>query len=77
MNVSTAQAPAALTITLNGEDRRLDGPTTVLGLLEQLGFEPRTIAIERNLEIVPRSAYATTPLAPGDRIEIVKFVGGG
>ena len=46
-------------------------------LVERLGFDMRKIAVERNLEIVPRSAYAATELKEGDRLEIVNFVGGG
>jgi thiamine biosynthesis protein ThiS len=50
---------------------------TVLGLVESFGLQPRKIAVERNLEIVPRSAYGEVALRDGDRIEIVNFVGGG
>lgn len=50
---------------------------SVAGLVERLGFDARKVAIERNLEIVPRSAYAVTELDDGDRLEIVNFVGGG
>lgn len=64
-------------ITVNGEMRRLDGPTTVAGLLAALALEPKKIAVERNLEIVPKSQYGAVRLADGDRIEIVQFVGGG
>lgn len=64
-------------LTINGEGRNFDAPLTVTGLLAALALEPRKIAVERNLEIVPRSAYGETPLADGDRIEIVQFVGGG
>ncbi|MEQ8934728.1 MAG: sulfur carrier protein ThiS [Amphiplicatus sp.] len=64
-------------LTINGEGRNFDAPMTVTGLLAALALEPRKIAVERNLEIVPRSAYGETPLADGDRIEIVQFVGGG
>ena len=64
-------------ITLNGETRRLDQPVSVRGLLESLGLDPAKIAVERNLEIVPRSAYGEVALAPGDRLEIVHFIGGG
>lgn len=69
--------PASLTLTLNGELRRLDGVRDVAALVRLLGLDPRKVAVERNLAIVPRSAYAATPLAEGDRIEIVHFVGGG
>lgn len=64
-------------IILNGEARDLAGAVTVEGLLQELGLEERKVAIERNLEIVPRSAYGGTRLEDGDRIEIVHFVGGG
>lgn len=50
---------------------------SVSALLEKLELEPRKIAVERNLEIVPRSAYETTIIDGGDRLEIVQFVGGG
>ena len=46
-------------------------------LVERLGLDVRKVAVERNLEIVPRSAYAATILGEGDRLEIVNFVGGG
>jgi thiamine biosynthesis protein ThiS len=47
------------------------------GLLSLLDLDARKVAIERNLEIVPRSLFAATALADGDRIEIVHFIGGG
>ena len=64
-------------LTVNGELRDVEGPITVLGLVEGFGLKPQKIAVERNLEIVPRSAYGEVALAEGDRIEIVNFVGGG
>jgi thiazole synthase len=67
----------AVEITLNGETRRLDAPVSVRGLLEGLGLDPAKIAVERNLEIVPRSTYGEVALAHGDRLEIVHFIGGG
>ncbi len=67
----------ALTVTLNGEARQLDAPTSVRGLLESLGLDPAKIAVERNLEIVPRSSYGEVTVANGDRLEIVHFIGGG
>jgi thiazole synthase len=67
----------AVEITLNGEMRRLDAPLSVRGLLESLGLDPAKIAVERNLEIVPRSTYDAVAVAHGDRLEIVHFIGGG
>src|SRR6478609_2346073 len=64
-------------ITLNGETRRIEAPVNVRGLLEQLGLDPAKIAVERNLEIVPRSTYGQVALTHGDRLEIVHFIGGG
>ncbi len=66
-----------LRIQLNGQEHALPEATSLAGLVERLGLEARKIAIERNLEIVPRSAYAATMLVEGDRLEIVNFVGGG
>lgn len=66
-----------MNITLNGENRLIDAGLTVLGLIEQLGYQGKRIAVERNGEIVPRSAHAETALAEGDALEIVVAVGGG
>jgi sulfur carrier protein len=63
-------------IQVNGESRQVSA-TTILGLVEELALDPRKVAVERNLEIVPKSLHATTVLAEGDRIELVQFVGGG
>lgn len=67
----------AIALTVNGEDRAFDGPAVLAALVRALGLDPRKVAVERNLEIVPRSLYDATPLADGDRIEIVHFIGGG
>jgi thiamine biosynthesis protein ThiS len=64
-------------VVLNGKPRAVADGLTVAGLLAELGLDPRTVAVERNLEIVPRSAYANEALAEGDRLEVVTFVGGG
>lgn len=64
-------------LLVNGEERGFDGVTDVAGLVAVLGLDVRKVAVERNLEIVPRSVFAATPLAEGDRIEIVHFIGGG
>ncbi|MSO74467.1 MAG: sulfur carrier protein ThiS [Alphaproteobacteria bacterium] len=64
-------------LKINGETRLLDGPRTVAALLAELGLDARKIAVERNLEIVPKSAYERTGLAEGDQLEIVHFIGGG
>jgi len=64
-------------VVLNGENRVLTPGLSVAGLLKELGIDGRKVAVERNLEIVPKSAFETTPLAEGDRLEIVHFIGGG
>ena len=66
-----------MNLTVNGETRAFEGVADVAGLVAALGLDRRKVAVERNLEIVPRSAYGRTPLAEGDRIEIVHFIGGG
>lgn len=63
-------------IQVNGEHREVEA-ATILALVEELGLDVRKVAVERNLEIVPRSLHAATALADGDRIELVQFVGGG
>jgi len=67
----------SLTITLNGEPRRIADGETIAGLVRAIGLDPAKVAVERNLEIVPRSTLAEVVLAGGDTLEIVHFVGGG
>ena len=62
---------------INGENREIPSPITVTVLLRDLGLDARKIALEHNLEIVPRSAYDKTLVSDGDRLEIVHFIGGG
>ena len=64
-------------LLVNGETRSFDGVADVAGLMKTLGLDPRKVAVELNLEIVPRSTYAGARLAEGDRLEIVQVVGGG
>ena len=64
-------------LNINGEARDVGDGLTVIQLLESLDLDPRKIALERNLEIVPRSTYGEVVLADGDRLEIVHFIGGG
>ena len=64
-------------ITVNGAARRLERSLPVSLLIEQMELSGRKIAVERNGEIVPRSAHASTLLSDGDRLEIVVAVGGG
>ena len=64
-------------LIVNGEEREFDRSLTVSQLLAELGIDPRKVAVERNLEIVPRAAYEGAELGDGDRLEVVHFIGGG
>ncbi len=64
-------------VIVNGEAQTFAAGTTLAELVTGLGTDPRGIAIERNLEIVPKSLHARTVLEDGDRLEVVQFVGGG
>ena len=66
-----------ITIQLNGEPRTVAAGMSIAALADTLGLNPKKIAVERNLEIVPRSTLAAVMLADGDQLEIVHFVGGG
>ncbi len=66
-----------MNLTVNGKAREVSGPLTLLGLIEQLGIDPRIIAVEHNGDIVKRDRYAEVGLASGDKLEIVRMVGGG
>jgi len=64
-------------LLLNGDERDIAEVFSVADLVAALGLDSRKVAVERNLEIVPRSTYSDTALVDGDRIEIVTFIGGG
>ena len=64
-------------IQINGNEREIAAESTVADLLRVLELEPRGLAVERNLELVPRALHAETKLAEGDRLEVVTLVGGG
>ncbi|HCK83929.1 MAG TPA: thiamine biosynthesis protein ThiS [Hyphomonadaceae bacterium] len=64
-------------LTVNGEVRDAPDSATLADLLASLGIEGRRVAVERNLEIAPKSLWGEIVLAEGDRLEIVQFVGGG
>ena len=68
---------ATLRVTMNGEVREVPAGLTVAGLLGHLGLTAGRVAIERNLEILPRNLWDSTAVEPGDRYEVVHFVGGG
>lgn len=67
----------AMSITLNGEPRRMPSAASVRDLIRELGLDEDAVAVERNRAIVRRPRWAETMLRSGDRIEVVRFVGGG
>jgi thiamine biosynthesis protein ThiS len=66
-----------LSVTVNGEPRRVTAGATIALMLREIGIDPARVAVERNLAIVPRSTLEDVPVEDGDRFEIVHFVGGG
>lgn len=64
-------------VVVNGEERSLPAGSTAGDLLERLELEPGAVVVERNREILPRDEVAEVELREGDRLEIVRFVGGG
>jgi thiamine biosynthesis protein ThiS len=69
--------PKGIVIQVNGESREAAVGTTVTGLLAQLGLNSGRVAIEHNLQILPKAKWEETQVTEGDRFEIVQFVGGG
>lgn len=67
----------AIEVVVNGEKHKLAAGGTLATLIAQLDLTPQRIAIEHNLEIVPKARWEETALRQGDRLEIVHFVGGG
>ncbi len=66
-----------LSISVNGSHRRVPAGMTIAELAAELGLVPEKVAVERNMEIVPRSTLAQVEVQDGDDFEIVTFVGGG
>lgn len=74
-NVSVSEP--TIEISVNGEPYQINPATKVLELVQNLNFAPERLAIELNRAILPRGQWAETDLQPGDKLEIVHFVGGG
>ncbi len=72
-----AHDDGTVSISVNGEHRRVTAGLSVAELALELGLEPTRVAVERNLEVVPRSRLGDTQVEDGDDYEIVTFVGGG
>ncbi len=64
-------------LILNGNPEEIKDGMTLGQFLTDLGLPEKGLAVERNLEIVPKSAYDSTTLEAGDRLEVIQFVGGG
>lgn len=75
--MNTMHTDGTVSITVNGEHRRVVAGLSIAQLAEELGLAPEKVAVERNLEIVPRSTLAQVLIEDGDELEIVHFVGGG
>jgi sulfur carrier protein len=67
----------SIEVVINGKPMTVPAGTSVAGLIGELGLAGKPVAVEKNLEIVPRAQHATTLLAAGDKVEVVTFVGGG
>lgn len=63
-------------VKINGEDYKADNKT-MTEILDELGYSLQRVAVEVNEEILPKSKYSETVLKDGDKVEIVRFVGGG
>jgi thiazole synthase len=72
----TAQK-ATISITVNGEARSVASGITIAAMLESIGLNPSKVAVEHNLQVVPRSSLGEVIVNEGDQFEIVHFVGGG
>lgn len=71
------QSAGTISVSVNGEPKEVAIGATVRELLDVLGIRAARVAVERNLQILPRAAWGTTQVSAGDRFEIVQFVGGG
>jgi thiazole synthase len=73
----TIDAHQSLAISVNGEERRVPAGLSIAAMLAELGLDPQRVAVERNLDVVPRPSLGEIQVEDGDRYEVVHFVGGG
>ena len=66
-----------ISVQVNGEARSIVAGSSVADMLRAIGIDPRKVAVEHNLEVVPRSTFDDVEVRDGDAFEIVHFVGGG
>ena len=67
----------AITLTVNGHERQLPAEIALPALLEELGVDRRLVAVAYNGDVIPRATYDDVTLRDGDRVEVVRMVGGG
>ena len=77
MSALSMTLDGTLGIRVNGEHRRISGGISITEMLNELGLDPLRVAVERNLEVVPRSKFGDLCVEDGDDFEVVHFVGGG
>ena len=77
LRISGQRLPKSMQILVNGESRAVSDSATLADLLAELGVQSRHVAVEVNLELVPRADHAEHRLREGDRLEVVTLVGGG
>ena len=70
-------AKELINVTVNGEPRTIAADSSIAAMLDEIGINPRKVAVEHNLEVVPRSTLGDVRVGDGDSFEIVHFVGGG
>jgi thiamine biosynthesis protein ThiS len=68
---------SGITLTVNGRERQLPAEITLPALLEELGVDRRMVAVAHNGDVIPRATYDDVTLRDGDRVEVVRMVGGG
>lgn len=75
--VDSSRPLPVITVTVNGEARKLPGGTTIAQLVVLMGLQSKYVAVERNREVVSRLKHAEVLIEPGDQLEVVTLVGGG
>lgn len=66
-----------ISVKVNGEQRSVTAGCSIAAMLREIGIDPKKVAVERNLQVVPRSTLGETQVRDGDAFEVVHFVGGG
>ena len=77
MQMAETAGKDEISVEVNGEPRQVAAGTSIAAMLREIGIEPQKVAVEHNLEVVPRSTLEDVQVSDGDQFEIVHFVGGG